>query len=87
MNDKKKLIAYRILPIALVLLYVIGLIMMIFSNFGQGLVFWFFATAGGALLLYVKRTEEKKKADEERVEEEERIYQENLRKQKEQETK
>lgn len=83
----KELIMKKILPVVIIVLYVIGLVMMIFANFSQGLVLWFISTAGGALYLYVKRTEEKKAADAAAIEEEERRYQENLRKQKEQEQK
>ena len=86
MNDKNKaLLLKKILPAVIIALYVIGMIMMIFANFAQGLVLWFISTAGGALYLYVKRTEEKKAADEAAIEEEEHKYQESLRKQGEQE--
>lgn len=85
MPMNKELLLKKILPAVIIALYVIGLIMMIFANFAQGLVLWFISTAGGALYLYVKRTEEKKAADAAAIEEEERKYQENLRKQKEQE--
>lgn len=81
----KNTLLKKILPIIIVALYVVGLAMMIFANFSQGLVLWFISTAGGALLLYVKRTQEKKAADEAAVEEEERRYQENLRKTEKQE--
>lgn len=83
----KELLMKKILPGAIIALYAIGLAMMIFANFAQGLVLWFISTAGGALYLYVKRTGEKKAADEAAVEEQERIYQENLRRQKEEEQK
>lgn len=83
----KELLMKKILPGVIIALYAIGLAMMIFANFAQGLVLWFISTAGGALYLYVKRTEEKKAADEAAVEEQERIYQENLRRQKEEEQK
>lgn len=83
----KELLMKKILPGVIIALYAIGLAMMIFANFAQGLVLWFISTAGGALYLYVKRTEEKKAADEAAIEEQERIYQENLRRQKEEEQK
>ena len=80
MNENtKNLILKKILPIAIIALYIVGLVMMIFANFAQGLVLWFISTAGGALLLYVKRTQEKKAADEAAAEEEERRYQEKMR--------
>ena len=66
----KELIMKKILPVVIIALYVIGLVMMIFANFSQGLVLWFISTAGGALYLYVKRTEEKKAADAAAIEEE-----------------
>ena len=69
----------KVLPIIIVLMYLIGMFMMIFQRFDQGLVLWFFSTVFGALLLYVKRTQEKKKADLLQVEEEERKYQEGLK--------
>jgi len=69
-----------VLPIAIIAMYIIGMFLMIFKRFDQGLVLWFFSTVFGALQLYVKRTQEKKKADLLQVEEEERIYQENLKK-------
>ena len=81
----KELLMKKVLPVVIITLYVIGLVKMIFANFAQGLSLWFVSTAGGALYLYVKRTEEKKAADAAAAEEEERKYQENLRKQKEQE--
>lgn len=83
----KELLMKKILPGVIIALYAIGLAMMIFANFAQGLVLWFISTAGGALYLYVKHTEEKKAADEAAIEEQERIYQENLRRQKEEEQK
>jgi len=86
MNEKtRELILKRILPLAVIALYVIGMVLMIFGNFGNGVTLWVISTVGGALLLYAKRRQEKRAADEAQVEEEERIYQENLRKQKEQE--
>ena len=86
MNENtKKLLLTKILPIAIVALYFIGMVLMIFGNFGNGVTLWVFSTAGGALLLYAKRKQEKRAADEAQAEEEERIYQEKLRKQNQQE--
>ena len=65
----------KVFPIIIVLLYIAGIIMMIFAAFAQGLSLWFLSTVFGALLLYVKRTQEKKRADLIRIEEEERAYQ------------
>ena len=65
----------KVFPIIIVLLYIAGVIMMIFAEFAQGLSLWFLSTVFGALLLYVKRTQEKKRADLIRIEEEERAYQ------------
>lgn len=64
------------LPVIIIAMYVIGIFLMIFRRFEQGLVLWFFSTVFGALLLYVKRTQEKKKADLLQVEEDERACQE-----------
>lgn len=52
-----------VLPVVIIIMYVIGMFLMIFQRFDQGLVLWFFSTVFGALQLYVKRTQEKKKAD------------------------
>lgn len=65
-----------VLPVIIIAMYVIGIFLMIFRRFEQGLVLWFFSTVFGALLLYVKRTQEKKKADLLQVEEDERACQE-----------
>lgn len=65
----------KVFPIIIVALYVVGIIMMIFSAFAQGLSLWFLSTVFGALQLYVKRTQEKKKADILQMEKEEQAYQ------------
>lgn len=85
MNNNNLRTLRSVLCIAIVLMYVIGMFLMIFSYFSQGLSLWFVSTFGGALLLYIKRKRDKRAADEAAEEEEERLYQENLRKQKEQE--
>ena len=69
----------RVLPVVIVAMYIIGMFMMIFQRFDQGLVLWFFSTVFGALLLYVKRTQEKKRADLLQAEEDEKKYQESLK--------
>lgn len=61
-----------VLPVVIILMYLVGMFLMIFKHFDQGLVLWFFSTVFGALLLYVKRTQEKKKADILQMEAEER---------------
>ena len=69
MNEKtRELILKRILPLAVIALYVIGMVLMIFGNFGNGVTLWVISTAGGALLLYVKRRREKIAADEAQAE-------------------
>lgn len=65
-----------VLPVIIIAMYVIGIFLMIFRRFDQGLVLWFFSTVFGALQLYVKRTQEKKKADLLQAEEDDRAYQE-----------
>ena len=65
-----------VLPVIIIAMYVIGIFLMIFRRFEQGLVLWFFSTVFCALLMYVKRTQEKKKADLLQVEEDERACQE-----------
>ena len=67
-----------VLPVIIIALYVIGIFMMIFQMFPQGLSLWFLSTVFGAFQLYVKRTQEKKKADYIRQEEEEKAYQERM---------
>ena len=69
-----------VLPAAIILMYIVGIVMMIFQMPAQGLGLWFFSTVFGALQLYVKRTQEKKKADLLQIEEEERQYQMNKEK-------
>ena len=85
MNIKNWRTLRSVLSIAFVLMYIIGMFLMLFSYFAQGLSLWFVSTFGGALLLYIKHKRDKRAADEAAIEEEERIYQENKRKQKEQE--
>ncbi len=53
----------KFFPILILLLYVAGMVVMIFVNFTHGLTLWFISTVLGALLLYVKRTQEKKIRD------------------------
>lgn len=65
----------KVFPIIIVLLYLAGMFLMIFSAFAQGMSLWFLSTVFGALLLYVKRTQEKKKADLLQIEAEEAAYQ------------
>ena len=69
----------KFLPILIVLLYIVGVILMIFARFEQGLVLWFISTVGGALLLYVKRVQEKKLADLLQEEADEQAYQARVR--------
>ena len=65
----------RILALAIVALYIIGLILMFCRQFRIGLSLWFISTAGGALLLYIKHTEEKRARDEAEFEALEKEYQ------------
>lgn len=65
----------KVFPIIIVLFYLAGMFLMIFSAFAQGMSLWFLSTVFGALLLYVKRTQEKKKADLLQIEAEEAAYQ------------
>lgn len=69
----------KVFPVLILLIYVAGLILMIFSNFTNGLTLWFVSTVLGALLLYVKRTQEKKIRDLREMEAQEEAYQKNLR--------
>lgn len=63
------------LPVLIILLYIAGMFMMIFQNFGNGVTLWVLSTVLGALVLYVKRTQEKKRTDLLQAEEDERAYQ------------
>ena len=53
----------RILPLVIVALCLLGVLMMVFGRFGQGLGLWFISLVAGALTLYVRRTLEKKLRD------------------------
>lgn len=64
---------------AVIACYFIGMILMIFGLFSQGIALWFISTVGGGLMLYVKKRQDKKVEDLKREEEEERAYQEKLR--------
>lgn len=68
-----------VLPVIIIALYVIGIFLMIFQMFPQGLSLWFLSTVFGAFQLYVKRTQEKKKADYIRQEEDEQAYQQRIK--------
>ena len=83
MNDIEKaqrmlnaLLMKKGLPIAILLIYLAGMVLMLFASFSQGLTLWFISTVLGALLLYVKHTLEKKIRDLQEVEAEEKAYQE-----------
>ena len=65
--------------IAVIAFYFIGMILMIFGLFGQGVSLWFLSTVGGAVMLYVKKRQDKKVEDLKREEEEERAYQEKMK--------
>lgn len=65
--------------IAVIAAYFIGMILMIFGLFEQGVALWFISTAGGAVMLYVKKRQDKKVEDLKREEEEERAYQEKMK--------
>ena len=69
--------------IAVIAAYFIGMILMIFGLFGQGVSLWVLSTVGGAILLYVKKRQDQKVEDLKREEEEERAYQEKLKAEKE----
>jgi len=68
----------KICIFAVIAFYFIGMFLMIFGLFPQGISLWFISTAGGALMLYVKKRQDKKVEDLKREEEEERAYQEKL---------
>ena len=53
----------RILPLVIVALCLLGVGLMVFGHFGQGVGLWFISLVAGVLLLYVRRTLEKKLRD------------------------
>lgn len=65
--------------IAVIAFYFIGMFLMIFGLFDQGVALWFISTVGGAIMLYVKKRQDKKVADLLQEEEEERQYQEKMK--------
>lgn len=65
--------------IAVIAFYFIGMFLMIFGLFRQGVALWFISTVGGALMLYVKKRQDKKVEDLRLEEEEERRYQEKMK--------
>lgn len=73
--SKQKLL-WRVIALLVLALYVGGMLLMIFRQFGNGVTLWALSTVIGGLALYVRRTNEKKAADEREFEEIERAYQE-----------
>ena len=70
MYDTKRIQAWlsspilrRVLPIAIVIMCVLGVVLMLVGSFRQGLSLWFLSLVLGALTLYVRRTLEKKLRD------------------------
>ena len=53
----------KILPFAVVILCLLGVGLMVFGRFGQGLALWFVSLVAGALVLFVHRTLQKKLRD------------------------
>ena len=80
MSNQKNL--WRILAVVVIVLYIVGMFLMIFRQFGNGVTLWALSTIIGGLALYVKRTNEKKAADEKEFEEAERAYQQKLQAEK-----
>ena len=74
-----KLLAWKVLPVLVILMYFVGMVLMIFGQFGNGVTLWALSTVIGGLMLYVRRTNEKKLADAKQMEEEERAYQQKLK--------
>lgn len=70
---------WRIMAVLVIVLYVVGMFLMIFRQFGNGVTLWALSTIIGGIALYVKRTNDKKAADEKEFEEAERAYQQKLR--------
>lgn len=73
--SKQKLL-WRLIALLVLALYIGGMLLMIFRQFGNGVTLWALSTVIGGLALYVRRTNEKKAADEREFEEAERAYQE-----------
>lgn len=74
--SKQKLL-WRLIALLVLALYIGGMLLMIFRQFGNGVTLWALSTVIGGLALYVRRTNEKKAADEREFEAAERAYQEN----------
>lgn len=81
-NKKTNLQLWRLMALLVIVLYIAGMFLMIFRQFGNGVTLWALSTVIGALALYVKRTNEKKAADEKEFEEAERAYQQKLKEEK-----
>ena len=75
--SKQKLL-WRLIALLVLALYIGGMLLMIFRQFGNGVTLWALSTVIGGLALYVRRTNEKKAADEREFEEAERAYQEKM---------
>lgn len=73
---------WRFMAVLVVVLYIAGMFLMIFGQFGNGVTLWALSTVIGGLALYVKRTNDKKAADEKEFEEAERAYQKKLSEEK-----
>ena len=76
-KDKSNLQIWRLMAVLVIVLYIAGMFLMIFKNFGNGVTLWALSTIIGGLALYVKRTNEKKDADEKEFAEAEAAYQKN----------
>jgi len=68
-KNNSNLQIWRLMAAVVILLYIAGMFLMIFKNFGNGVTLWALSTVLGALALYVKRTNDKKAADEKEFEE------------------
>ena len=80
MSNQKKL--WLLMTVLVIVLYIAGIFLMIFKNFGNGVTLWALSTIIGGLAVYVKRTNEKKAADEREMEAAERAYQKKLAEEK-----
>ena len=84
-NNKSNLQLWRIMALLVIVLYIAGMFLMIFRQFGNGVTLWALSTIIGGLALYIKRTNDKKAADEKEFEEAERAYQQKLNEEQNQE--
>ena len=74
-QDTREKKLYRILALAIVILFAVGLVLLLCKVYSIGLALWFISMVAGAVMLYIKKKREKRALDAQREDEEERRYQ------------